>query len=172
MRIAIVGTSGSGKSTLAKKLADILSCPHIEVDTIGWLPNWTKKPDDQFIQDVTDATSKSKWVACGNWSLVQDIIWTRATHLVWIKLPFRIVFWRLFKRTMKNILTKRTIANGNQETIYQQFFTKQSIFLWAYQTHWKRQKTYPPLISSYKHLSVITLTSQKQIDEFVQTVLD
>ena len=164
-RILIVGTSGSGKTTLAKSLSKKLHCSHIELDAIGWKPNWVKTPDEAFIQAVTDTTSTESWVACGNWSIVQDLLWSRATHLIWLQLPFPVVFWRLFKRTIKNLITKRKIAGGNQETFFQQFFTKQSIFLWAIQTHWKRNKTYSAFISSrkYNHLKIKILKSPKEV---------
>ena len=160
-RILIVGTSGSGKTTLAKALSQKLHCPHIELDSLGWKPGWVKTPDEEFICAVRDAISAESWVVCGNWSIVKDLLWKRATHLIWLQLPFRIVLWRLFKRTMKNLLTKRKVAGGNQETFFQQFFTKQSIFLWVFQTHWKRKKTYQSLLSSgkYSHLNVVIIKS-------------
>ncbi len=166
LRILIVGTSGSGKTTLAKSLSKKLHCSHIELDSLGWKPGWVKTPDDEFIQAVSDTISADSWIACGNWSIVQDLLWSRATHLIWLQLPFRLVFWRLFKRTMKNLITKRKIAGGNQETFFQQFFTKQSIFLWAIQTHWKRKKTYSALIASgkYDHLKIIILKSASQLN--------
>lgn len=37
-RLHIVGASGSGTSTLGAALADRLSCPHIDADTLFWMP--------------------------------------------------------------------------------------------------------------------------------------
>lgn len=38
-RIVIFGNSGSGKSTYAKAQAARLGCPHLDLDTIAWLPD-------------------------------------------------------------------------------------------------------------------------------------
>lgn len=170
MRIAIVGTSGSGKTTLARKLSTLLSCKHIELDAHAWKPGWVMKEKEVIIEYVREATKTSSWVTCGNYSMTRDVIWKEATHLVWLKLPARVVFWRLLKRTVGNILTKRELAGGNVESFYLQFFSKKSIFLWALKTHWKRKRTYPPLLASedYKHLEVIVLKSQKEIDDWLE----
>lgn len=172
IRIAIVGTSGSGKSTLALNLCPILHCEHIELDAYAWKPGWKKKDDQELLADVGQAVQHSSWVACGNWGITRDLIWGEATHLVWLKLPFPLVFWRLFKRTIHNIWTKKPIAGGNVESFRQQFFSKHSIFLWALQTHWKRDELYNTLINSgaYAPLEVVILKSQKQIDLWVKKI--
>ncbi len=171
-RIAIVGTCGSGKSTLAQKLCDILHCNHIELDVYGWKPGWKKKTDEEFLDSVGSAIQAPSWVTCGNWGQPRDLIWKNATHLVWLRLPFYLVFWRLFKRTIHNIITKKPIAGGNVETFRQQFFSKASIFLWAFQTHWSRKETYNALINSgaYPHLKVIILHSQKEMDAWIKKI--
>lgn len=171
IRIAIVGTSGSGKSTLARKLSKKFNCKHIELDVYAWNPGWVKKTDEEILDSVGKDAKQNTWIACGNWSLTRELIWKEATHLVWLKLPARVVFWRLLKRTLINILTKKEIAGGNVETFTQQFFSKNSIFLWAYQTHWKRDETYSTLIASgvYDPLEVVILKSQKEIDDWAST---
>ncbi len=35
-RLLIFGNSGSGKSTLARAKAELLQCPHLDLDTIAW----------------------------------------------------------------------------------------------------------------------------------------
>jgi adenylate kinase family enzyme len=172
IRIAIVGTSGSGKTTLAKQLCEIFHCPHLELDAYAWNPGWIKKEDDAFVKEIIQAVKQPSWVTCGNYSITRDIIWKKATHLVWLALPLRVILWRTFKRTLKNILTKRIVAGGNTESFYQQFFSKKSIFLWVLQTHGRRKREYLPLLSSGKYdpLNVLILKSQKEIDQWIQSL--
>lgn len=172
MRISIIGTSGSGKSTLALKLCAILACKHIEIDAYAWKPGWKKKPDEELLEEVEQEVKHPFWVACGNWDITRDLIWNEATHLVWLKLPFYQVFWRLLKRTVFNILTKKEIAGGNVETFRQQFLSKHSIFLWALQIHWKQDELYNNLINSatYAPLEIVILRSQKQIEAWIEQV--
>ncbi len=171
-RIAIVGTSGSGKSTLAKQISEILQCDHIELDGYAWMPNWVKKDDKAFVEDVSLACSRTRWVACGNYSITQRVVWSQATHLVWLRLPFPVVFWRIFKRTMRLIFRKEPIAGGNFETFWRQFFTKYSIFLWIFKTHWSRVPIYSKIIEEkiYPSLKVVILRSQKEIDLWVESL--
>ncbi len=168
MKIAIVGTSGSGKTTLAKKLSHHLLCPHIEIDAIAWKPGWIKTPDAEIRQKVRDATNCERWVSCGNYSLTRDIIWKEATHIIWLNLPLMTILWRLIKRSITNIVTKKEIAGGNRETLWLQLFTKNSIFVWALKSHARRKRTYPHLFTSpeYRHVNVTILNSQKEIDRW------
>ncbi len=73
-RISVVGNTGSGKTTLAAELADMLGCPHIELDALHWGPDWTPQPVDIFRDRVRQATAGERWVVDGNYSRVRDII--------------------------------------------------------------------------------------------------
>lgn len=170
MRIAIIGTSGSGKTTLARQLAITYGCPHIELDLLAWQPGWIRKEKALFRDHVQQEALEPSWVACGNYSQVRDIIWQNATHLVWLKLPGYLIFWRLMKRTLSNILMKKVVLGGNRESFYQQFFTKQSIFVWAYKSHKKRKRDYSDLLKTkpYAHLQVVVLSSQEDVDAWVE----
>ncbi len=169
-RIAIVGTSGSGKSTLARKICDILECDHIEMDAYFWQPNWVEIDEKVFVESIDEACSRKTWVACGNYSNTRDLVWEKATHLIWIKLPFIVVMWQLFKRTMKNIIKKQPIAGGNIETFKQQFFSKKSIFLWAINTHNRRARVYKTLLEEgpYGHLKISILRSNRQVRKWLK----
>src|SRR5437868_14525009 len=50
-RIHILGASGSGTSTLGASLARELACPHVDADTLFWLPTdppfTTRRPQEE-----------------------------------------------------------------------------------------------------------------------------
>ena len=60
---------------------------------------------------------------------------------------------------------KRTeLWNGNREKLWWHFFTEDSLFLWAFQTHWSRKKG---LIAAFgqpqhRHLAVFRLRSPRE----------
>lgn len=83
-RVVVIGTSGSGKTYLAARLAAALGYPHIELDTLHWLPDWQERSLEDFRTRVTAAAAGETWVADGNYSKVRDILWRRATSLVWL----------------------------------------------------------------------------------------
>src|ERR1051326_6592269 len=85
MRIVVVGTSGSGKTTLAVRIASACKLPFIELDSLHWGPNWqalSETDPDEFVRRVRNATATDAWVSDGNYGMVRDLIWPRATHLV------------------------------------------------------------------------------------------
>src|SRR5208282_1090204 len=87
VRIVVVGTSGAGKTTLAKAIAARLAIPHIELDALEWGPGWTPLSavdPDALVRRVDAATAADAWVMDGNYGLVRDLTWQRATHLVWL----------------------------------------------------------------------------------------
>jgi adenylate kinase family enzyme len=89
VRIAVVGTSGSGKTTLVKALAAQFAIPHIELDAANWQASWRDLPrtdPDDFVRRVALAIASETWVVDGNYGVVRDLVWRRATHLVLARL--------------------------------------------------------------------------------------
>ena len=160
-RIVVVGSSGSGKSTLASRLALRLDIPHVEFDSYRHGPNWTETPDELFRELVGDALKGESWIADGNYSMARDVVWPRATTIVWLDYPMPIILWRLFWRTMHRGILRVELWNGNREKLWWHFFSKNSLFLWVFQTHWKRRKSLPPVFEQpqYSHLDIIRFRS-------------
>lgn len=168
-RVAVIGTSGSGKSTLARALADRLGVTAVELDAIRHGPNWRETPDDAFRRRVADALAGDVWVVDGNYSVTRDLIWERATTLIWLDYPFPLVFWRLFWRTMIRGVLRKRLWNGNREDLWRHFLTRDSLFLWAAQTHWRRRKTLPIALAQpqYAHLRVMRFRRARQTRDWL-----
>ena len=64
---------------------------------------------------------------------VVDLIHERADSLILLALPFRVMFWRRFKRSMQRSWTGEEICGGNRETFRQQLFSKNSAILEMWQ---------------------------------------
>ena len=160
-RVVVIGTSGAGKTTMARKLAQTLDRPHIEFDAYRHGPNWTETPDDLFREQLKEALQGDRWVADGNYGVARDVVWPRATMLVWLDYPIYVVMWRLFWRTMRRGVFRQRLWNGNRESLWQHLFSRQSLFLWALQTHWRRRRTLPSALSQpeHAHLDLVHLRS-------------
>ena len=65
--------------------------------------------------------SAERWVVDGNYNMVRDIVWQRATTLAWLNLSFPVVFWRALSRTVIRSFGRRTLFSGNKESIRQVF---------------------------------------------------
>jgi adenylate kinase family enzyme len=172
-RIAIVGATGSGKTTLAKKAAHQLGIPFVETDSVYWGPNWTPIPIDEFRHWMDLATRAERWVIDGNYSKVRDLVWRRADTLVWLDYPFLLVFWRLLRRSIPRIFSRQELWNGNYETFRGMFFSRDSLFVWLFQSYPRQKKTYPRFVTEpmYSHLTFVRLRSPRKADDWLNELL-
>ncbi len=145
-RVSIVGTTGSGKTTLAAEVAQILGSVHIELDALNWQPGWIAAPTDDFRRDVLRALEAPTWVTEGNYHSVRHLVWERADCIVWLNYRLPLILTRLLRRTTRRIVTREPCCNGNRESL-RMAFSRESIFLWALQTHGQRRREYQVLLS-------------------------
>jgi adenylate kinase family enzyme len=161
-RVAVIGTSGAGKSTLARTLATRLDAPHIEFDAQYWGPNWTPIDAAEFRQKVDRLTSQPRWVCDGNYSIVRDLVWPRASAIVWLNYSFTRVFSRVLRRTLRRCAGRSPLFSGNRESFRQSFLSRDSILLWVLRTHWQHQSNYPRQFAdaAHSHLHIVELRSE------------
>ena len=162
-RVVVIGTSGAGKTTLARDLAQARGVAHVEMDAYRHGPNWTETPDGKFRRILDDALRGECWVADGNYSMARDSVWPRATAIVWLDFNFGLVFWRLALRTLRRGITRETLWNGNKENLFSHLFTRHSLFLWAFKSHWRRRRTLPLALAQpqHTHLRLVRLRSPR-----------
>jgi adenylate kinase family enzyme len=162
-RVVVVGTTGCGKTTLARQLSLLLGIPHVELDAIHWGPGWTPAPLEVFRARTAQVLSGSRWVADGNYGKVQDIVWGRAEVVVWLDYDLPVLMGRLLWRTLRRIVTGEELWSGNRESIRDQFFTGDSLLLYALRSYRRRRREYPQFFAQpcYAHLSVVRLRSPR-----------
>jgi adenylate kinase family enzyme len=171
-RIAVVGVSGSGKTTLAQTLAKWLTIPHIELDSLYWEANWRPAALDVFRARLEPRVVAPAWVTDGNYRQVRDLVWSRATALVWLDYPLPLILWRLTYRTVSDVLTLRLISNKNRQSLTNLFFTRDSLFYYALRSHSRHRREYPVLLSSpeYNHLHAIRLRDPRETQTWLNSI--
>lgn len=169
-RIAVYGPSGSGKTTLARRIGAALDLPVVELDALYHQPNWTPTPDDQFRAKVVETLDglTEGWVVDGNYGMVRPLVLTRADVVVRLRLPFRVVYRRLFWRTMHRSWKREHLWNGNHESFRLALTSRESILLWGI-TNWRphRRNLDRALAEHAPHTPVVELRSDREVRALV-----
>lgn len=160
-RVVVLGVTGSGKSTLAGELARRLGAPHVELDGLNWEPNWTPAENDVFHARVLAATAGDAWVVDGNYRQTRDLYWPRAETFVWLDYPLPIIYMRLLRRTLLRTFARVELWSGNRERLWPQFFTRDSLFVWAFTSQPKHRREYPQIPATYSDARFIHLRSPR-----------
>lgn len=151
-RIVVHGCSGSGKSTLARRLGAALELPVIELDALFHRAGWEATPDEEFrtaVRGALDAAERSHggWIADGNYdSSLLGLVRDRASTVLWFDLPRRTVMRRIVGRTLRRVLLREPLWNGNRERLWNlaSWDPERSIVRWA----WTRHASYRDRLSA------------------------
>jgi adenylate kinase family enzyme len=173
--VVVVGCSGSGKTTLARSLARVLGAPCVELDAIFHQPGWTELPTHEFRARVEQATASDAWVVDGNYSSVRDIVWGKADTVVWFDLPYATVLTRTVRRTVRRVVTREELWNGNKEP-YSNLWSlnpQTSIIAFTATRHGNYRRRYLEAERDprWDRIRFVRLRSQRETDAFLTTAL-
>ena len=174
-RIVVWGVTGSGKTTLAKRLGLALDLPVVELDGIRHATGWDSADWDDFRAILSDRLDHytDGWVLEGSYSAVHDTYVPRTDTLLWIHLPWRVSFWRLFRRTIARAWGQKPLytENGPHESWRQSFLSKNSILWWSISMHRERERTIPARIASLPPaIRVHELRSPREVEALLRSV--
>ena len=170
LRVVVFGQSGSGKTTVARAIAGALGVAHIELDALFHKPNWQPSTPEEFRAKVTaelDAHPEG-WVVDGNYRFVRELTLPRADTIVRLRLPFRVVYTRLAKRTLRRMWTREELWGTNRESFRLSFMSRDSILLWGI-SHWSAHtRNLDAALREIPHTArVIELRSGREVEEFL-----
>ena len=172
-RIVVYGPSGSGKSTVARQIGAALTLPVVELDALFHRPNWQPTPEDEFRAKILEALGRHDrgWVCDGNYGIARDLILPLAETVIWLKLPFRVVYWRLLKRTITRFWTKELLWETNRESFRQTFLSRDSILLWGI-SHWRAhfRNARRALKEIPHHATVVELYSMREVVQLLASL--
>jgi len=173
-RVVVVGSSCAGKSTFAQALAALRACPLIELDEPYWAPDWTPKPQAEFLRRVAEAAAGERWVAAGNYGLARDALWSRATTIVWLNFGLPRVFWRGLRRTVARVVSGQALFHGNRESFRRSFLSRDSILWWILSTFHRRQREFEALRGggAFAHLQWHEARTPREADAILRRLRD
>lgn len=167
-RIVVVGTSGAGKTTLARRLAKLHDVPFVELDALYWDPGWTEVSNETMRARVEAAVSGDGWVADGNYVIVRPFLWSRSTRVVWLDLPLPLLVVRLVLRTLRRMVSREVLWNGNRENLTSSVFSRESLLWWAIKTHAPRRANYERLAAEPGSPPVVRLRSSREVARWLE----
>jgi len=154
-RVKVVGNSGSGKTTFARQLAGRLGVPHRELDEVFWGENWTMRETGHVHQLLTNwfrHEAANGWVIDGNWNnrlgdFLENAPGGGPDAIVWLDYPRSVIMWRLIRRTLGRVISRKAIWNGNKERISNLFSRdlQLNILRWAWTEHYAYRQQYEKL---------------------------
>lgn len=168
-RLVVIGVSGSGKTTLARQLARKLNLPHVELDALYWEQGWQAAARPVFRGRVRAATAGPAWIVDGNYSRCRDIVWRRATHLVWLDYSLATITRRVLWRTLRRLCTHQELWNGNRESL-ENIFGSNSIIWYALSSHRRHRRKYLALLraDAFRHLAVLRLGNPREASNWMR----
>jgi adenylate kinase family enzyme len=168
-RVAILGTaSGCGKTTFGRSLGSALGVPFFELDAIHWQAGWTELDAAELGRRVGPIVAGEVWVIDGAYrGKLGDLVLQRADTIVWLDLPRRVWLWRLVRRTLRRIVRREVLWNGNQESLRGVFSGRDSLVAYALRTEPRRRQRYPRELARFR---VARLRSQAEVNAFVRSV--
>lgn len=173
-RVSVIGISGSGKSTIATRLAQILDCPRYELDALYFQADWQPRDEDEFDQVVDEITAGDRWVIDGSYQAwtAEGLIWQRADTVVWPRLSRAATMVQLVQRSLRRVLTRQELWNGNRETLRKLLDPKDSIItdVWSRYPDYNRDFERFCRDPKFAHLDFVVLRSRAEIDRWLEQV--
>ncbi|REJ77278.1 MAG: adenylate kinase [Acidobacteria bacterium] len=172
MRISVVGSSCSGKTTFSRRLSEITSVKHVPIDEYSHLPDWQERSTEELREMIGREASRDEWIIDGNYTRTRDLVWPRVTLVIWLDLPFRVVYARTIWRTTSRVVTRERVCAGNRERFWRSFFTTDSMIYYVARTFWYRRRRIEGLLKEpqYSSIPYVRLKSTKDVREYLRGV--
>jgi adenylate kinase family enzyme len=162
----VIGSTGSGKTTFARALAEKLGVPHVEIDALFWQPGWVMTSAEELRLKVEAALGHAGWVVDGNYSSrLGTFVLDQADEVVWLDLPLRTTWPRLLRRTVRRLRGREEMWGTNRETFRNAFLSRNSILVYALQTHGRGRRVRAEWVSRYPY---VRLRSARDVTRYIE----
>ncbi len=140
-KIIIIGCPASGKSTLGNKLANILDIPIFHLDKIFWIQPGGIKQDIFFAKQKEIIKGNEKWIIDGDFvrSKSFDFRVENSDLIVIYELSKILIYWRLFKRFVKDYGKTRSDMPENRKETFKTMFGVIK-YIWSYNNDFAVEK--------------------------------
>jgi adenylate kinase family enzyme len=168
-RVAIVASAScSGKTTLGRELARRLDAPFVELDALNHKPGWTEATPEELRAAVTPLLAGERWVIDGFYSgKLGTLVLEHADVVVWLDLPPRVWLPRLLRRTVRRVVRRETLWNGNRESFRRAFLSRESLILFAVRSYTRIRRRNEERLAPFP---VVRLRSPREVARWLEEV--
>jgi adenylate kinase family enzyme len=164
----IASASGNGKTTLAQLAATRLGVPFVELDALVHGPGWTETPSEVLRAQLLPVLAGDGWVIDGAYThKLGDLVLRAADQVVWLDLPIRTWMPRLIRRTVRRLVTREELWNGNRESWGSVIGGTDSLVVHALRTHFRRRREWPTTLRAFP---VVRLGSAADVPDWLEAL--
>jgi adenylate kinase family enzyme len=165
--VILASASGCGKTTVGRALATALDVPFVELDAIHWQAGWRELDADDLRRRVAPLVARDAWVIDGSYrGKLGDLVLEAADTVVWLDLPRRVWLPRLVVRTLRRVIFREVLWNGNRESLWNALVGFDSLFRYALTNERPRRHRYPRELARYR---VARLRSPAEVEAFLRS---
>lgn len=157
-KIIVIGCPGSGKSTFSRSLRDITGIPLFHLDMLYWNPDQTTVEKSVFLDRLSKAMEKSRWIIDGNYSSTMELRLQACDTVIFLDYSVEVCLDGIRKRRGKARCDIPWTETGEDEEFTQ--FVKD----FPYQSRPKIIE----LLQKYTGKNIYIFTDRTQADAFLQ----
>lgn len=168
-RILVYGVTGSGKTTMAGTLSRVTGIAWHAVDDLTWEPGWVAVPTLEQRHRIEKICTQPRWIldsAYGDWL---DVPLSRADLVVALDYPRWFSLQRLLRRTVARLVDRKTICNGNRETLRQNL-SRDSILVWHFRSFARKRARIRGWEADSAGPRVVRLTTSRQAEAWLASL--
>jgi len=163
--VILASASGCGKTTLGRELARRLDVPFHELDALHHGPNWTEATAEELKAKVAPIVAGDAWVVDGAYrTKIGDLVVAAADTVVWLDLPMHVWLPRLVRRTVRRVVRREELWNGNRETLRGALWGRDALLPYAFRSARRRPRTYPVELAAF---DVVRLRTSREVDAWL-----
>ncbi len=161
-KIIIIGDAGRGKSTMASELSKKLGIKHYSTDDFYYEVKFTKpRSREDSLSKISKVYDEDRWIVEGTTQWLLDPGFYSADIIIYLK--YGNIFHQWFTLIKRHFTRK-------DETVIQTLLLMRHVFYKRYGLSYKRGKlTHVEVLAPHKH-KVLTLSSFKEINNFLNNL--
>jgi adenylate kinase family enzyme len=169
-RVIFYGVTGSGKSSAARAYAMATGLPEFSADDdVGWLPGWQQPSTEQQRTVAQGIAAQDRWVLDSAYGVWRDLVVPRADLIVGLDYPRWLSLSRLIRRSVRRVVTRQPVCNGNIETLAR-LFARDSIIVWHFRSFKRKRRVMRELHADPTAPSLMVFRRPSELEAWLEQV--